>query len=74
MRQIRKEIDSCLEFLNHIYGIFGFEFELMLSTRPEKYMGDVEVWNHAEAVSSCWSDLASRNSERLSTRSGGRGV
>jgi threonyl-tRNA synthetase len=31
-----------------VYGIFGFEFSLELSTRPEKYIGKPEVWDEAE--------------------------
>lgn len=46
--QIKSEIKSCLEFLRHTYGIFGFTFDLKLSTRPEKYLGEVETWNRAE--------------------------
>uniref|UniRef100_UPI00358E2C63 threonine--tRNA ligase 1, cytoplasmic isoform X1 n=1 Tax=Myxine glutinosa TaxID=7769 RepID=UPI00358E2C63 len=48
MEQIEDEIKGCLDFLNCVYGVFGFSFRLQLSTRPEKYLGDVEVWNHAE--------------------------
>jgi threonyl-tRNA synthetase len=39
---------SCLDFLQHVYGIFGFTFSLKLSTRPEKFLGDIETWNQAE--------------------------
>ncbi|ODM98921.1 Threonine--tRNA ligase, cytoplasmic, partial [Orchesella cincta] len=46
--QIGLEIDGALDFLDHIYGVFGFTFNLKLSTRPEKYLGDLEVWNEAE--------------------------
>lgn len=46
--QIRDEIDSCLDFLMHVYKTFGFSIKLVLSTRPEKYMGDLELWNQAE--------------------------
>lgn len=46
--QIKEEIEGCLDFLRNIYGIFGFTFSLKLSTRPEKYLGDLEVWNEAE--------------------------
>lgn len=31
-----------------MYSKFGFTFSLVLSTRPEKYLGDLEVWNSAE--------------------------
>ncbi|KAF8532057.1 hypothetical protein JB92DRAFT_1799491 [Gautieria morchelliformis] len=30
------------------YGIFGSEFQLELSTRPEKYLGEIETWDVAE--------------------------
>jgi threonyl-tRNA synthetase len=35
--------------MEYVYGIFGFTFSLELSTRPEKYLGDVETWDRAEA-------------------------
>ena len=38
-----------LDFLNHVYGIFGFNFELELSTRPEMRLGSDELWDKAEA-------------------------
>lgn len=34
--------------MQSIYGIFGFTFKLKLSTRPEKYLGEIETWNYAE--------------------------
>lgn len=37
-----------LDFLDHIYGLFGFKFELELSTRPEKRIGDEDLWDKAE--------------------------
>jgi len=46
--QIKSEIEGALNFMETVYGIFGFEFDLELSTRPEKYLGDIEVWNKAE--------------------------
>ncbi|NXL32082.1 SYTC protein, partial [Glaucidium brasilianum] len=48
MEQIEEEIKSCLQFLRTVYNVFGFSFKLNLSTRPEKYLGDIEVWNQAE--------------------------
>ncbi|KAH7133527.1 hypothetical protein EDB81DRAFT_658604 [Dactylonectria macrodidyma] len=46
--QIRDEIVSAFDFLNSVYGIFGFSFKLKLSTRPEKYVGDIATWDLAE--------------------------
>ena len=48
--QIEEEISSALEFLKYVYGIFGFTFQLKLSTRPDKYLGKVETWELAENV------------------------
>lgn len=48
--QMNKEIMGAIEFIKHVYGIFGFTFEVKLSTRPLEYMGDIELWNEAEDV------------------------
>lgn len=42
---------GCFDFLNQIYGVFGFDFHLKLSTRPENYIGELSVWDNAEKVS-----------------------
>lgn len=47
--QIQQEIEGCLNFLEHIYGIFGFTFEVQLSTRPENRLGSDELWDFAES-------------------------
>ena len=46
--QIMAEIANTLDFLDHVYGLFGFNFELELSTRPEKRLGSEELWDEAE--------------------------
>ncbi|KAL2853841.1 hypothetical protein BJY01DRAFT_58471 [Aspergillus pseudoustus] len=46
--QIESEIEGLFDFLQSIYGLFGFTFKLKLSTRPEKYLGQLETWNYAE--------------------------
>ncbi|EDW88160.1 threonine--tRNA ligase 1, cytoplasmic isoform X1 [Drosophila yakuba] len=46
--QIKSEMKGCLEFLHHVYTIFGFSFQLVLSTRPDNYLGELEQWNAAE--------------------------
>ncbi|KAG8001013.1 Threonine--tRNA ligase [Nibea albiflora] len=48
MDQIESEMKGCLDFLRCVYDVFGFSFQLYLSTRPEKYLGDIAVWNQAE--------------------------
>lgn len=46
--QIGSEIKDIIEIAKYLYGIFGLDFELTLSTRPEDYMGDIDLWNKAE--------------------------
>uniref|UniRef100_A0AAX7SMM6 threonine--tRNA ligase n=1 Tax=Astatotilapia calliptera TaxID=8154 RepID=A0AAX7SMM6_ASTCA len=48
MDQIESEMKGCLDFLRCVYDVFGFSFQLHLSTRPDKYLGDIAVWNQAE--------------------------
>lgn len=47
--QIGSEIKEIIEIAKEMYGVFGLEFKLTLSTRPDDYMGDINVWNKAEA-------------------------
>jgi threonyl-tRNA synthetase len=46
--QLEEEISALFDFMQHIYGLFGFEFHLELSTRPDNYLGEIETWNVAE--------------------------
>ena len=46
--QIKAEMAGCLDFLKYVYSVFGFTYQLRLSTRPEKFLGEIEVWNTAE--------------------------
>jgi len=48
--QIGKEIADSFDFLQKVYGTFGFEFKMELSTRPEKFVGEVATWDAAEAM------------------------
>jgi len=46
--QIGDEVASVLSMIADVYGVFGFQYKLSLSTRPQKYLGELEVWNLAE--------------------------
>ncbi|KAJ5929518.1 hypothetical protein N7454_006468 [Penicillium verhagenii] len=46
--QITSEIEGLFDFLQSIYGLFGFTFKLKLSTRPDKYLGELATWDYAE--------------------------
>ncbi len=49
--EIANEYERILELFGRIYGAFDLPFRCDFSTRnPEKYMGDLEVWNKAEDI------------------------
>lgn len=35
--------------MSSFYGMLGLTFKLKLSTRPDKFMGEIETWDRAEA-------------------------
>ena len=48
--QIEQEIIGVTELIDKFYkGIFGFDYSIELSTRPEKAIGSQEIWDKAEA-------------------------
>lgn len=46
--QIQEEVKNVLELIDYLYNIFGFEYSIELSTRPEKYLGELSLWEEAE--------------------------
>lgn len=48
--QIEDEITLALKIIDHVYKVFGFEYEIELSTRPDDSMGSEELWNRAETA------------------------
>lgn len=49
LNKVTQEIESYFDFLSHVYKVFGVDFSLELSTRPENYLGDIETWDRAES-------------------------
>lgn len=45
--QLDAEIKGVISFVNDVMGIFGFDYEMELSTRPEKSIGTDEDWERA---------------------------
>ncbi|MBK5273525.1 MAG: threonine--tRNA ligase [Desulfuromonadales bacterium] len=45
--QLDAEIKGVLKFVSDVMGIFGFDYEMELSTRPEKSIGDDASWELA---------------------------
>ncbi len=47
--QAISEIQNVLKLMKEVYGIFGFNsYSAYISTRPEKYLGDLKMWQFAE--------------------------
>jgi hypothetical protein len=43
-------MNDLFDFLDRVYSLFGFNYKLELSTRPEGFLGKLEDWEKAEAV------------------------
>ena len=45
--QLLEEITGVVRFVQDVVGLFGFDYEVELSTRPEKSIGSDEDWDRA---------------------------
>jgi len=49
--QIEQQLIETIDFVIYIYDKFGFkEYKIELSTRPDDYMGSLDIWERAEAA------------------------
>ncbi|MFN3505204.1 MAG: threonine--tRNA ligase [Caldimicrobium sp.] len=47
--QLEQELIEVLDLVIYFLQIFGFtEYQIFVSTRPEKFVGDIEIWDKAE--------------------------
>ncbi len=46
--QIGDEMARIIKLYDQIYDVFGLNYSIELSTRPDDFIGDIEVWNKAE--------------------------
>jgi threonyl-tRNA synthetase len=47
-KNIEKEIIAVIDLVKYFYDIFGFEYSVDLSLKPDNAMGDEKVWEKAE--------------------------
>ena len=47
--QIEDEISDIMEIAKQIYATFGLTYSAELSTRPDDFMGEISLWDRAEA-------------------------
>lgn len=56
--QIKDEILGVAKMIDSFYSLFGFEYHMELSTRPEKFIGTIESWDMAtEALRSALDEM-----------------
>jgi threonyl-tRNA synthetase len=48
--QLHDEILNIMNFISDTMKIFNFEYEIEISTRPDKFIGALEDWDKAETV------------------------
>ena len=48
--QVLREVSAVLRMLDEAYRVFGLTYRMALSTRPEGYLGSLDLWNRAEAA------------------------
>jgi threonyl-tRNA synthetase len=48
--QLHREILNIIEFVRDTMKVFNFEYEMEISTKPEKHIGSDEDWERAEKI------------------------
>lgn len=48
--QIKDEIIEIVQLIDRFYKLFGFEYEVDISTKPDKYIGSDQLWEKATAA------------------------
>jgi threonyl-tRNA synthetase len=48
--QIASEVEALLRLIQGIYQDFGLSYTAKLSTRPEKFIGEIALWDRAEGA------------------------
>ena len=49
--QLKDEIETLLGLYDKIYSVFGLDYSIVLSTKPEKdYIGDDAIWEQSEKI------------------------
>ena len=48
--QIEEQIIEVVDFVDKLMSMFDFKYKMMISTKPEKAVGDADVWEKSEAA------------------------
>ena len=69
--QIGSEIKDIIEIATEMYSVFGLEYQLTLSTRPDDFMGEIETWNKAESdLKKVLNEICGENNYRINEGDG----
>lgn len=69
--QIGSEIKDIIEIATKMYSVFGLEYQLTLSTRPDDFMGEIETWNKAESdLKKVLDEICGENNYRINEGDG----
>ena len=45
-----EEVSKFVQMMDEVYTVFGLQYKMALSTRPDDYMGELAQWDKAEAA------------------------
>ncbi len=45
---IEQEVIRLIQFIDRVYSVFGLTYTIELSTRPEKFIGEISAWDKSE--------------------------
>ncbi len=48
--QIEWEVKNIMSLFDEVYAVFGLNYRIVLSTRPDDYIGEKEFWDQSEAA------------------------
>ncbi len=48
--QVENEVGEVIDLMDRFYSVFGFNYRVELSTKPEKAMGTQEMWDKATSI------------------------
>ena len=69
--QIGAEIKDIVEIASKMYKVFGLDYQLTLSTRPDDFMGEIETWDRAEAdLKKVLNEICGENNYRINEGDG----
>lgn len=69
--QIQDEVLSNLRMIKRVYSLFNLTFVCELSTRPDQYIGSIEMWNRAEAqLRSAISKYTGKSESKIKVKEG----